>query len=197
MTDLKLLKRWIAAKLSIEWIKLVLMEEAYIVGGAVRDIFMGLTPNDFDLVTTASLDDLKQLFPYDSHGKEEWGVHAFRFPGGPSIEIRSAQGKSIEDDALNRDFTINAIYLDPTVPPGKGIRDPQNGIMDIQDKILRCCGGSAIKTFDADPIRVYRAKRFIKKFGLVPDFDLDWYVKLFGNCCNPMAVKQEQLKMGA
>ena len=145
-------------------------KKVYLVGGAVRDLLMGIEPKDVDYVTLATPDDLLAR-GWEATGKS---FPVFRHPMfGPSQELalgrterKVASGhngfewglaKSLVDDLLRRDLTINAIAMDST----GAIIDPFNGRNDIKDKVLR----PVSPAFAEDPLRSFRAARFAAKYG--------------------------------
>lgn len=158
--------------------------EAYLVGGAVRDIILGRTPKDYDLATNAVPEQIEALFPKSVTTNAKFGtvlvimedkagerfdveVTTFRkdeeYIGGrwPSkVEFTS----SIKDDLARRDFTINAIainlkYLfqaDASVE--EVVIDPFGGQEDITNKLIRAVG-KAIDRFGEDGLRAFKACR--------------------------------------
>lgn len=157
--------------------------EAYIVGGGVRDLMLGLHPKDFDAVTNATPAQIKSVFGRRCRiigrrfelahvyiGRDLIEVATFRAP--PKKEVTSAQGMilrdnnwgTIEQDFIRRDFSINTLYYQPR----KGIvLDFCHAIDDVKSKTLRLLGDPA-KRFEEDPVRMLRALRFAAKL----DFQL-------------------------
>lgn len=147
--------------------------EALIVGGAVRDIIMGLQPNDYDIATSASPDEIITLFSGRAEKIDLVGatfgvviidgieVATFRgdiysLPGKPEVYRVS----SFKEDAARRDFTINALGM-----TAKGeIIDPFGGQADIANKIIRAVGNPE-ERFREDPCRLLRAVTFAARFG--------------------------------
>lgn len=149
---------------------------AYIVGGAVRDILSGNVPKDFDVSTNAEPAQIRKLFRNSRIiGKRFRLVHIF-FTGGKIIEVstfRSADAGgfqniygAIEEDALRRDFTINALYYDPIK---EQILDYSGGYKDIVKKRLRPV--LPLKTiFIEDPVRMIRAIKYSVGTGATMSF---------------------------
>lgn len=151
---------------------------AYAVGGCVRDSIAGRQPLDWDLATSARLEDLKRLFPdakvlneklsvvrleYLTQYEEDDDVYedgiivdiaTFRKEGqyqsGKPVEVEFVD--TIEEDLVRRDFTVNAI----ADSPGRGMVDPYGGRDDIKKKLIRTMG-DANEKFKEDPIRMLRA----------------------------------------
>ncbi len=158
---------------------------ALLVGGSVRDIFLGKISKDFDLeVYGLELEQLEKVvreFGQVSEVGKSFGILKLKVEGGLEVDISlprtdSKTGKghkgfdvktnpflSFEQAARRRDFTINAIMADPLT--GEVI-DPFNGMEDIQNKILRIVDE---KTFADDPLRVLRALQFVARFELTVD----------------------------
>lgn len=150
--------------------------KVYLVGGAVRDIFLRKKPHDFDLATNATPQDVMKLFKTVIPTGFEHGTVTVHF-GGSEIEVttfRTESGysdgrhpdkinyaASIEEDLARRDFTMNAIAAD--LRNGK-IVDPYKGRKDIKKRIIRTVG-SARERFLEDGLRPVRAIRFASKLG--------------------------------
>ena len=158
--------------------------EAYIVGGGVRDLMLGLNPKDFAAVTNATPAQVKEVFgrrcriigrrfelAHVYSGRELIEVATFRAP--PKKAVTSTSGMilrdnnwgTIEQDFARRDFSINALYYQPR----KGIvLDFCDAISDIDHKTLRLLGDPK-QRFEEDPVRMLRTLRFAAKL----NFDID------------------------
>ena len=150
--------------------------KAYLVGGAVRDIFLHKKPHDFDVATNATPQDVMKLFKVVIPTGFEHGTVTVHFEG-LEIEVttfRTESGYSdgrhpdsvnyaatIEEDLSRRDFTINAIAAD--LKNGK-IVDPFGGRRDIKKKVIRTVG-KAHDRFMEDGLRPVRCVRFACKLG--------------------------------
>jgi poly(A) polymerase len=149
---------------------------AYLVGGCVRDLLLGRTPNDFDVATSARPDELLRLFP----GADRVGAHfgvVLVHDEGAHVEVASFRsdleyldGRHPEavrfetdprEDALRRDFTINALLFDPITGE---VLDFTNGRADLDAKIVRAIGDPETR-FREDHLRLMRAVRFAARLG--------------------------------
>lgn len=145
--------------------------KAYLVGGAVRDIFLGKKASDWDVATNATPQDVMKLFKFVvptgiEHGtvtvhykKHEIEVTTFRTESGYSDGRHPDSvnyAATIEEDLSRRDFTMNAIAVD--LKNGR-IVDPYGGKKDIQKKLIRTVG-LARERFLEDGLRPIRAIRF-------------------------------------
>ena len=197
--------------------------DAYLVGGCVRDLLLGLTPKDFDVATSATPEEVKEALPrvrlvgrrfriaHVRAGREIIEVSTFRrsldfddlvdIPNrheddddldidmgkvDPNDELfrdprrtlredghKSDQGVilrdnvygTVDEDAYRRDFTINALYYDPT---DHAVIDYCDGLADIEAKTLRLIGDPETR-FREDPVRILRAIRFAAKLGFSMD----------------------------
>jgi putative nucleotidyltransferase with HDIG domain len=149
---------------------------AYLVGGCVRDLLLGRTPQDFDVATSARPDELLRLFPRADQVGAHFGVVLVR-EGGAQVEVatfrsdlgyldgRHPEGVRFEDgpreDVLRRDFTINALLLDPR---SGEVLDYTGGRADLQVKTIRAIGDPESR-FREDHLRILRAVRFAARLG--------------------------------
>ncbi|MGO0309240.1 polynucleotide adenylyltransferase PcnB [Endozoicomonas acroporae] len=165
--------------------------EAYLVGGCIRDLYLDLHPKDFDVATNASPEDVRRLFRNSRligrrfklvhvlFGREMIEVATFRANHeqhhGQEKSRHSESGRilrdnvygTIEDDAMRRDFTVNALYYD-----GRdfSVVDFCNGVDDIRTGTLRLIG-DPVTRYHEDPVRMLRAIRFAAKlnFTMAPE----------------------------
>ena len=150
--------------------------DAFIVGGAIRDILMGFKPKDFDIATNATPEQVRSIFKKSRiigrrfklvhviYGREIIEVSTFRAKPLQKIQMSNGVLKdneygSIEEDAERRDFTINALYYNVE---GKNLIDFYGGLKDIQKNQLRLIGNPKLR-YKEDPIRILRAIRFSAK----------------------------------
>ncbi|MES2888522.1 MAG: polynucleotide adenylyltransferase PcnB [Pseudomonadota bacterium] len=178
--------------------------EAYIVGGAVRDLLLGLRPKDFDVATNATPEEVKSLFRRAfiigrrfrivhvvfGRGREHEVIEVSTFRAimdaaaasqvtgnektskgelHGKTHVVDAEGRVLRDnvwgpqdqDAARRDFTVNAMYYDPTT---QIVVDYHGGLKDAQKKLLRMIG-DPVSRYREDPVRIIRAVRFAAKLG--------------------------------
>ena len=148
---------------------------AYLVGGCVRDMILGVHPQDWDICTSALPDQVRELFSHTvptgiRHGTVTVLIHShavevttFRTDGSYADHRHPEAVSFVGDlasDLARRDFTINAIAL----PPDGLIADPFGGVEDIQKKIIRCVG-EPDRRFEEDALRMFRALRFSARLG--------------------------------
>ncbi len=149
--------------------------EAYAVGGCVRDSILGRIPDDWDITTSATPLETKQLFKrtFDTgieHGtitvlidKEAFEVTTYRVDGKYEDSRHPSEvtfTRSLREDLLRRDFTINAMAYNDA----EGLVDIFGGIEDLQNKTIRCVG-NARERFGEDALRILRAVRFAAQLG--------------------------------
>ncbi len=176
--------------------------ETYIVGGAVRDLLLGLHPKDFDIATSATPEEVKRLFRRAFIIGRRFRIVHVIFGGGRDHEVfevstfranvdvadatkvkgneRSqksaldgikhavdASGRVLRDnvwgdiasDAARRDFTVNAMYYDPS---SEVLVDYHGGMTDAMNRVIRMIGEPA-ERYREDPVRIIRAVRFSAK----------------------------------
>ncbi|MBI1834721.1 MAG: polynucleotide adenylyltransferase PcnB [Burkholderiales bacterium] len=152
--------------------------KAFIVGGAVRDLLLGVKPKDFDVATNATPEQVKRLFRRAFLIGRRFQIVHVMF-GQDLIEVTTFRGAAKNDapkdehgrvlrdntfgeqheDAVRRDFTINAMYYDPA---SQTVLDYHGGIADIRKKILRVIGVPELR-YREDPVRMLRVVRFAAK----------------------------------
>lgn len=129
--------------------------EAYLVGGCVRDHALNVSPQDFDVATSASVDAIRSLFPQTVPVGAAFGT-VLVIDGGAPYQVSTFRGDgTARGDALRRDFTINAMFLDPET--GEVI-DYAGGREDLAGRIVRSVG-RAEDRFAEDPVRILRMIR--------------------------------------
>ena len=159
--------------------------ESYIVGGSVRDLLLGKIPKDFDVATSATPEEVQDVFPRCRLIGRRFRLAHVR-KGGALIEVATFRGQAtagnereklngrilrdnvfgtVEEDAIRRDFTINAMFLDPV---SGDIRDYVGGYQDLADRRLRLIGDPETR-YREDAVRLLRAARFVAKLGVEPD----------------------------
>jgi hypothetical protein len=149
-------------------------EEAYLVGGAVRDELLGRELVDLDVVCLDSR-TAARTFAEKSGGapfplSERHGAWRVTFPGGECVDFTPLRGTLAEDLAL-RDFTVNAI-AEPLA--GGDVVDPFDGRRDLAERRLKVVSESV---FDDDPLRLLRAVRFEEELGLRLDRECEELVR--------------------
>ncbi|MFN9573849.1 MAG: polynucleotide adenylyltransferase PcnB [Betaproteobacteria bacterium] len=157
---------------------------AYIVGGAVRDLLLGIAPKDFDVATDATPEQVKAQFRraiiigrrfrlvHVMFGQETIEVSTFRALDNPDRQT-DEHGRVLADnlfgsqpeDAARRDFSVNALYYDPVT---ETVLDYHDGVKDVRRRRLRMIGEPETR-YREDPVRMLRAVRFAAKLG----FEID------------------------
>ena len=163
--------------------------QAFLVGGCIRDSLLGHMPKDFDVATDATPEQIRELFRNSRIIGRRFRIVHVRF-GREVIEVTTFRGKpnddhadhisqqsddglllrdnvwgNLEEDALRRDFTVNALYYNIA---DFSIHDFADGVKDIEARTLRLIGDPATR-YREDPVRMLRAVRFAAKL----DFHLD------------------------
>jgi putative nucleotidyltransferase with HDIG domain len=149
---------------------------AFLVGGCVRDLLLGGVPKDFDVATSAPPDELLRLFPRADRVGAHFGV-VLVHEDSAQIEVatfrsdlqysdgRHPDGVRFEtdprQDVLRRDFTINALLLDPETGE---VLDYAGGQADLDARIIRAIGDPELR-FREDHLRLLRAVRFAARLG--------------------------------
>ena len=149
--------------------------EAYLVGGCVRDMVMGLEPADYDIATSARPEEIVKIFPRTVSIGAQFGVILVIYHGHPFevatfrsdaayIDGRRPSGvvfTDVKQDVLRRDFTINGLLFDPL---SNEVIDYVNGQADIRAKLVRAIGDPHAR-FEEDKLRIMRAVRFGARLG--------------------------------
>jgi poly(A) polymerase len=157
--------------------------EAYVVGGAVRDLLLDLEPKDFDVATNAHPEQVLKLFRrarligrrfqivHAYFGREVVEISTFRAALQDNVltdqhgrVLADNQFGLIESDAARRDLTINALYYDPV---DHILLDYTDGVADIKQKLIRILGDPKSRYIE-DPVRMLRVVRFASKL----DFEI-------------------------
>ena len=157
--------------------------DGYLVGGAVRDLIVGGHPKDFDIATNATPEEVRHLFrncrligrrfrlAHVVFGREIIEVATFRAnvdDGSGDREVhdggrllRDNVYGTIEEDAVRRDFTVNALYY---AIEDFSVRDYVGGFEDAQNRLMRLIGDPETR-YREDPVRMLRAVRLAAKLG--------------------------------
>src|SRR2546426_1982353 len=188
---------------------------AYLVGGCVRDLLLGMRPKDFDVATSAHPGQVKETFRNSRLiGRRFRLAHVF-FRGGKIIEVSTFRANpldeladlpqdllirhdnvfgSAEEDARRRDFTINALFYE--VDEGRVV-DHVGGKADLAGRLVRTIGNPDVRMRE-DPVRILRSIRFAAKCGLRIEPDtfsaMKQHVAEIPRCAPPR-VLEEVLKL--
>ena len=167
---------------------------AYLVGGGVRDLLLGKHPKDFDIATNASPEQVKSLFSncrligrrfrlaHIHFGRDIIEVATFRGhhengEGEGIVEngmiLRDNVYGTLEEDAVRRDFTVNALYYNIA---DFSIVDYTNGLADLKKRTLKLIGDPLVR-FKEDPVRMLRAVRFAAKLEFQLDESIDSLIR--------------------
>jgi poly(A) polymerase len=161
--------------------------EAYLVGGCVRDLLLGGTPKDFDVATSARPDDVRGLFRNCRVIGRRFRLAHVLFGGGKIVEVatfrKNPQNETPElaeelpedilirsdnvfgdahEDALRRDFTINALFYDLD---RRQVLDWCGGLLHIKNRVIHTIGEPRTR-FREDPVRILRAIKFASRLDL-------------------------------
>lgn len=155
--------------------------EAYLVGGCVRDLLIGVTPKDFDVATSARPRQVKNLFPRNSFviGRRFKLVHV-KYGADTVVETATFRKKpdstdegedplivedntfgTAQEDARRRDFTVNGLLYDPHE---RIVIDHVDGLDDLDEGVLRTIG-DPYERIPEDPVRILRAIKFATRLG--------------------------------
>jgi len=156
--------------------------KAFCVGGCARDTLLGIEPKEYDITTSATPEEVSEIFPHTVPigvsfgvilviaGKYQFEVATFRkdqsYSDGrhPDKVIYSSEE---QEDVLRRDFTINGMLYDPLA---EEVIDYVDGLADINTKIVRTIGNS-YERFNEDKLRMMRAIRFSSRYNFELDLD--------------------------
>ncbi|HTR35676.1 MAG TPA: CCA tRNA nucleotidyltransferase [Bryobacteraceae bacterium] len=157
--------------------------QAWLVGGCVRDLILGRQPKDYDIATDATPTRLLDLYPQAQLVGAQFGVvlvdgvevatfrsdHSYRDGRHPEQVVFETDPKQ---DVLRRDFTINALLLDPAHldHPAGHVVDYVGGLDDLRNGVIRAIG-DPIQRFEEDHLRMLRAIRFAARFGFTIEPD--------------------------
>ena len=150
-----------------------------LVGGCVRDMILGVQPNDWDVCTSALPQQVLDIFPDSVTNGMKHGTVGVK-QGNRIVEVTTFRSEGdytdhrhpgaisfvgdLTQDLARRDFTMNAI----AIPPDGIVTDPFGGVDDIKNKIVRCVGEPE-ERFEEDALRMFRALRFSARLG----FDIE------------------------
>ncbi len=190
--------------------------EAYLVGGGVRDLLLGREPKDFDVATNATPEKVKELFRNCRLIGRRFRLAHVYFRG-EIIEVATFRGHhgdggngegetrngmvvrdnvygTLEEDAVRRDFTVNALYYNIK---DYSIVDYTGGLDDLQNGLLRLIGDTG-QRYREDPVRMLRAVRFAAKLGFRVEDETESALKELGELLAdvpPARLFDEMLKM--
>ena len=194
--------------------------EAFIVGGAVRDLLMNVKPKDFDVATDATPEEVYKVFRRSRIiGKRFrlvhvlWGqetIEVSTFRGHHLSSVESSQGDAhtndsgriirdnifgnLTEDAARRDFTANALYYNAAT---EDVLDFHNGVADLKSNLLRMIGDPTTR-YQEDPVRMLRAVRLSAKLGLKIEKNTEAPIQKLANLLQdvpPSRLFDEMLKL--
>ena len=174
---------------------------AYIVGGAVRDLVLGISLKDVDIATNMPIDEIEKIYKtHDIGASKDFGIVVVR-EGGFTFEVANfrSDGEYIdgrrpetvkivltfEKDAARRDVTINSMGIDSS----GNIIDYFNGQKDIKNKIIRTVGNPHDR-FKEDHLRMLRVARFSSKLGFTIDKDTKDAIKDLASNVSKLSVER-------
>lgn len=179
--------------------------QAFVVGGAVRDGLLGVQPEDFDVTTSARVEEIGRLF----HGKavgNRFGI--FLVDGieiapfrkdtydltGDARDVRFTAARSLAEDVARRDFTVNGLAFDPIT---RDVLDFVGGVEDLRNGVIRFIGNPAHRIAE-DGNRMLRGIRFASRFGFELEGESFQAIKNHAECISEVpgeSVRKEMLKM--
>lgn len=181
---------------------------AYLAGGCVRDLLLGAKPGDYDVATDATPEEVATIFPRTAGVGAAFGVMLVLLAEGP-VEVATFRTDGAyldgrrpstvrfcdaEEDARRRDFTINAMFLDPETDT---VLDYVGGRADLEAGIIRAVGDPMLR-FEEDHLRLLRAVRFAARLNYrIEAVTLDAIRALAGRIHRTSAerIRDELLKM--
>ena len=166
-----------------DWIKEIFIKNGFkiwMIGGTSRDYLLGNEILDYDFVTDATPEEIKNFLDVKMTFSR-FGITNYKMENGMVLDIATLRKeakykdsrhpnkiefvKTIKEDYVRRDFTINAIYIDENY----NVIDPtESGVSDLNNRILRFIGDPLLR-IEEDPLRILRADRFIKEYSLSVD----------------------------
>ena len=184
----------------------------YLVGGGVRDLYLGNRPKDFDISTDAHPGQLRKLFRNSRTIGRRFRLVQVFFRGNKIIEVSTLRSQSefdindpekvlpanntfgtLQEDAFRRDLTINSLFFEIE---NKTIIDYVGGVQDLDNGIIRIVGDPAIR-ITRDPVRILRAIRHAARNGFVVE-PITWKAILAHrqklDLCPPSRIRDELLK---
>jgi len=185
---------------------------AYLVGGGVRDIYLGKIPKDFDISTSARPGQVRRLFPRSAIIGRRFRLVEVFFRGGKIIQVSTLRSLSehdigspdsvlapnntfgtLEEDAQRRDLTINSLFFDIS---DESVIDYIGGVDDLQKRVIRLIGDPE-RRLHTDPVRVLRAIRHAARSGFMIE-EATWQAILHHRqelaLCPPTRIRDEILK---
>ena len=183
---------------------------AYLVGGSVRDLWLGKKPKDFDIATDAHPQDIRRLFRNSRIIGRRFRLVQVFFKGGKVVEVSTFRSRSEfegegdilapnntfgtpAEDAQRRDLTVNGLFYDIS---NFSLLDYVGGMDDLENKIIRVIGPPEVR-FRRDPVRMLRVLRHAARTGFTIDAAA-WAGILSHRhlirMCNPSRLREELLK---
>lgn len=184
--------------------------KAYLVGGSVRDLWLGKRPKDFDVATDAHPHEIRRLFRNSRIIGRRFRLVQVFFKGGKIVEVSTFRSRSEFDadlgmlspnntfgtpaeDAQRRDLTINALFYNIA---DFSVLDYVGGREDLERGLIRVIGPPEVR-FQRDPVRMLRVVRHAARTGFVIDPAAWEAIKAMApliRCCSPARVRDELLK---